>query len=67
MKEFDVTIKATVTKTYRVKAKTQQEAGEKAHQVFSVLNDDTDETYEQDTESVVEISKKKTKSKSKTN
>jgi hypothetical protein len=49
MKEYDVTIKAVVTKTYRVEAENEEEATETAHQLFTVINDDTPEDYEQDT------------------
>lgn len=55
MKTFDVTIRAVVTKTYRVSAEDAIKASEEAHQIFSVLNDDTDETYEQDTLDVEEV------------
>lgn len=55
MKEFDVTIRAIVTKTHRVEADTEDEAIETAHQIFSVNNDDTPEDYEQDTVSCKEV------------
>ena len=55
MKHYDVTIKATVQKTIRVDAISEDEASEKAHQQFSVLNDDTAEDYEQDTVSIKEV------------
>ena len=49
MTEFDVTIRAVVTKTYRVEANDEDEACETAHQIFNINNDDTPEDYEQDT------------------
>jgi hypothetical protein len=55
MKEFDVTIIATVRKTYRVEGETADEATDTAHQLFSVLNDDVDESYEQDTVDCEEV------------
>ena len=58
MKEFDVTIKATVTKTYRVRAENEGTATELAHENFSVLNDDIDEIYTQYTERVEEVEEK---------
>ena len=48
MKTYNVTIRATITKTYRVEAENVDKATEVAHEIFSVLNDDTDENYEQD-------------------
>jgi len=55
MTEFDVTIRAIVTKTHRIEAETEDEAVEIAHQIFSVNNDDTPEDYEQDTVSCNEV------------
>lgn len=55
MKKYNVTIKATVTKTYEVEAETEDQAIEEAHGIFSVLNDDTPEDYEEDTLSVEEV------------
>lgn len=55
MKDFDVTITAKVTKTLRVSAATPEEAGEIAHERFSVLNDDNQEKYEQDTDKIQEV------------
>ena len=50
MKVFNVTIKATVTKTYEVEAETQDLAEEQAHEIFSVLCETgISENYEQDT------------------
>ena len=46
---YAVTIRATVTKTYEVEANSEQEAIEDAHGIFSVLNDDTPERYEEET------------------
>lgn len=55
LKQYDVTIKATVTKTYRVDAKDEDEATEEAHGVFSVLNDDVPEDYNEETLDVEEV------------
>lgn len=55
MKMYDVTITATITKTYRVEAENADMAYENAHEVFSVLNDDAPEHYDQITDSVVEV------------
>ena len=52
MNTYDVEIKATVRKTYRVEAESEEFAVEAAHQVFSVLNDDTPEEYDQEDLSV---------------
>jgi hypothetical protein len=49
MTEYRVTIQAKITKTETVEADSEDKAIEMAHQVFSVLNDDVDEKYEQDT------------------
>ena len=49
---YDVTITATVKKTLRVNALTEEEAVEEAHQIFSVLNDGEPEKYEQDTDDI---------------
>jgi len=51
---WDVTILATVKKTVTVKAKTEQEAIELAHGEFSVLCDNDQEKYTQET---VEVKK----------
>lgn len=48
MKTYNVTIRAVITKTLRVEAENEDAAISEAHERFSVLNDDTDETYEQD-------------------
>ena len=48
MKFFDVTIKATVTKTYTVQADDSDSAVQIAVDGFSVLSDDADEHYTQD-------------------
>ena len=48
MKRYNVTIRATITKTYKVEAENEEQAAEYGHEMFSVLNDDTDEDYTQD-------------------
>jgi hypothetical protein len=55
MKEFDVTIIAKIRKTYRVDAETEDEAIETAHQIFTVVNDDIPEDYDQDTVDCEEV------------
>ena len=55
MKNFEVTIKAVITKTYNVQADDRDTAYELAHEKFSVLNDDTPEHYEQETINIKEI------------
>jgi hypothetical protein len=52
MKNYEVVIRATITKTYVVKAESEAEATATAHDIFSVLNDGTDEDYDQDVVSV---------------
>jgi hypothetical protein len=55
MKNFEVTIKAVITKTYNVQADDVDTAYELAHEKFSVLSDDTPEHYEQETVDIKEI------------
>jgi len=57
MKTWEVTIEAKVTKTYTVDAENEDEATETAHSIFSVLNDDTPENYDEETLEVVEVEK----------
>ena len=47
-------VKATVRKTYKVTAKNKDEAVATANDIFSVLDDGTDEDYEQEVLSVEE-------------
>ena len=54
-KKYDVTITATVTKTIRVIAKNEDEAVEEANGIFSVLNDDYNERYNQEIDGVKEV------------
>ena len=49
MKIYEVTIRATVTKTLSVEAWNRTSAEEAAHEQFSVLNDGVDENYDQET------------------
>lgn len=49
MQTFNVVIRATITKTISVEAETQDEAEVLAHETFSVLCDEEDESYEQET------------------
>ena len=54
MKTYNITIRATVTKTLQVQADSRADAIEMANEEFSVENDHTDENYEQDTIAVTE-------------
>lgn len=47
--KYDVTIQATITKTYTVEAEDEDTAIQIANEDFDVNEDHTFETYEQDT------------------
>lgn len=55
MKTYDVTIAARVTKTYRVSAEDAEQAHEAAWDIFSVVPDEAEEHYEQETLDINEI------------
>ncbi len=55
MTTYDVEIKATVRKVVRVDGTNEQEAIEEAHSVFNVLEDGTDEWYEEEVLSITEV------------
>ena len=55
MKTYDVTIKATVIKTYTVEAEDEEEASLSAHEAFTVESDDTPERYEQEILDIREV------------
>lgn len=55
MRIYDVIIEARVRKKIQVEARDADEACEIAHEQFSVLNDDTDEYYTQDTIDVEDV------------
>lgn len=56
MPEFDVTIKGSVTKTYRIEANDENEAIELAHEGFSMLVEEgIEEDYNEEPISAVEI------------
>ncbi len=55
MSKFNVEIKATVRKTYTVTAKNAEAASLKANEIFSVLNDDIEEDYDQETLSIEKV------------
>ena len=61
MKTYDITIQAVVTKTIQVEAEDSDAAIEAAHQEFSILNDDAEERYEQNTLNVQEADSQTTK------
>lgn len=50
--KYEVTIEARISKTYTVKADNQDEAYELAHESFSVLPDEAQEHYEQETTNI---------------
>lgn len=55
LKTYDVTIRATVTKTLRVEDEDEEMAIQQAHASFSVLCDDIDEDYKEDCLNVEEV------------
>ena len=57
MNTYEVFIKATITKSIVVDAINQDESEEQAHEMFSVLNDDYDEQYDQQTIGEAELVK----------
>ena len=57
MKAFEVEIPATLRKTMLVEAPDMDAACETAHELFSVLNDGSDEHYEQETLNICEVEK----------
>jgi hypothetical protein len=54
MKTYDVTIRATIYKTIRVEAENENDAYVEAHEVFSVMPDDS-ERYEEETLDIEEV------------
>jgi hypothetical protein len=54
MKTYDITIRATVTKTVRVEAENRAEASIQAHEEFST-ECDGQENYEQETLDIEEV------------
>ena len=54
-KTYEIMIQAVITKTIEIEAESLDLAEEQAHQQFSVLNENTDEHYEQNTLSIEEI------------
>lgn len=57
MKTYNITIRATVTKTLQVQASSRAEAIETANDAFDVAEDHTDENYEQETIDITEDTK----------
>ncbi len=56
MKTYDVIIRATITKTYRVEANDETEADETAHSIFDCLTEPgIPENYEEDTLEIEEV------------
>lgn len=54
IKNWEVTISAKITKTFRVTGRNQEEAGKKAHQLFNTENE-FDKRYTQDIDKAVEV------------
>ena len=57
MKTYEVTIKATIIKTYTVNAENEDNAINIAHDYFTVQIDDAPERYEQETLEITEAGK----------
>jgi len=55
MKKYEVTIKATITKTYTIEAENEAEALATGNDVFSVETDEAPEHYEQELVDVSEV------------
>ena len=55
MKTYDVTIRATIYKTFRVEAQDEDEAYVEAHELFNPHSGEAEERYEQETMSIEEI------------
>jgi hypothetical protein len=55
MKTYDVTIRATVTKTIRVEAQDEQEAIMEAHGEFDVTCTNEREKYDEETMNIKEV------------
>ncbi len=55
MKTYEVTIKATIIKTYTIEAESEAEALATGNDVFSVESDEAPEHYEQDVVDVSEV------------
>jgi hypothetical protein len=54
-KTYEIIIRAIITKTIEIEAESLDLAEEQAHQQFSVLNENTDEHYKQNTLNIKEI------------
>ena len=55
MKQSEVEVRATITKTYTIDAEDPQSAAEIASEIFSVLEDGTPEDYQEEQLSIKEI------------
>jgi len=55
MKQYEVTMRSVITKTYIIEAKDDSDAIEIAHFSFSVLPDDSPERYEQELVAMTEL------------
>ena len=59
MNVYEVTIKATIIKTYKVKGADSDDAVTNAIENFSVLVDDADEHYEQEVLDIIQLGESK--------
>lgn len=55
MNEYEVTIRATIIKTYKVKGADSDDAITNAVENFTVLVDDADEHYEQEVLDIIQL------------
>jgi hypothetical protein len=55
MPKFEVTIRVQITKTYTVDADDADQAIETANDVFSVLDDEAEDDYTQETLYIIEL------------
>jgi len=55
MKIYNVTIRATITKTLRIEAENEDDAVERAYEDFTVVCDGVEERYSQDVVDVADI------------
>ena len=55
MKQYEVTMRSVITKTYIIEAEDDCDAIEVAHDSFSVLPDDSPERYEQEIVTMTEL------------
>lgn len=56
MKNYEVTVKAVITKTFYIEAPSQEEAETVAHELFNPYSGEAEEKYEQETIKIEHIS-----------